>query len=120
MGAITICSSTGLDMSLKISILLLLTCLNLTMADSELRLFSEAHFHGGIETLSGSKTISDPKAAIKSLKVVGHHHCHWKWFNKKFHQTLIPGEKHPIVGSHINPPYEFVKICGGDDIRVYK
>ena len=66
-------------MSLKISLLVLSTCLCLAIASRHgyIELYTTSNLRGDFETLTtlGEKRIS---RHIRSLKVVGENCCHWK------------------------------------------
>ena len=111
-------------MSLKIiSILLLLTCLNITLADQDcyVKLYPEENFHGSyVRAIFDSTLIKDWE--FKSLKIIGN--CIWDLYiirlhgaggdgsamiNKKMISKFVPGQGFKRLNNPLKPPYYFQK-----------
>ena len=126
-------------MSLKItSILLLLLCLNITLADQncKVKLYAEQDYQGNhVETIYGDTSIKHE--VVKSLLIFGD--CKWNMYrqlfykdfpfsstyifnkfmvtyfnylysNKKLFSKLVPGQELNKFAHHPRPPYYFRKM----------
>ena len=130
----------GFNMSLKItSILLLLSCLNMTLADQgcKVKLYAERDYRGNdVSEIYESKKIKHGE--VKSLLIFGD--CKWDMYryciktfhfhifivtyfyclcsNKKHVSRLVPGREYNEFSSPMRPPYFFHKKSNPFPIRI--